>query len=111
MDTKKINKKLIFVSDGKTLAYDYEMSQTSGWGYNTGSVAAFEHMVEMCRRIKEDDIEIYMVQPNGNPHATSYFQECATSPDHYYAVPNGSDVTIAFEDILSDLTAELRLLR
>lgn len=111
LDTKKINKKLIFVSDGKTLAYDYEMSQTSGWGYNTGSVAAFEHMVEMCRRIKEDDIEIYMVQPNGNPHATSYFQECATSPDHYYAVPNGSDVTIAFEDILSDLTAELRLLR
>lgn len=110
-NTEKRRKKLIFMTDAKTGATAREMSKELDWGHNMSSKVGFEHMVEVCRKAKEDEIEIYMLQITGNPHATSYLKDCASSPDHYYSVSKSSDVNIVFDDIVGELEAELRIVR
>jgi len=104
-------KKLIFVSDGNSEAYSYEMSQESTWGFNKGSMVAFEHLVELCSNIKNDGIEIYMLKIDGNTNADTYFEQCASSPSHFYRVREASDITLAFADIVDELYADLRLVK
>ena len=106
-----VRKKLIYVSDGNTDAYLDAMDQQSTWGPNLGSETGFEHLVELCRKIKQDGIDIYMINVRGNPHAESYFEQCATSSAHYYLVDDASNITLAVDDIRSELEAELRLVR
>lgn len=109
LTTEKRAKKIIFVSDGNSNAYRKEMSAEDSWGWNQGSIVAFEHLTELCRKIKADGIEIYMLKVEGNPHADSYFQQCASSINHYYTVDGAEDITVAFNDILDGLYAELRI--
>ena len=108
-------KKIIFLTDGRSEAYSSDMSRERNWGHNNGSIVAFEHLVELCRKVKAADIELYVLQTGGNPHAVSYLQQCATSEQHYYTVSQTSDITIVFSDILSDILnefeADLRLVR
>ena len=109
--TDEAKKKIIFVSDGNTEIYSFEMDQTRTWGYNQGSETGFEHMVDLCTRIKAEGIEIYMLKIVGNDHANSYFQQCASTADHYYTVSEPEHIPIVFADILNGLEAELRLAR
>lgn len=104
-------KKIIFISDGNADTSLYELSKERSWEHNQGSVVAFQHMVEVCRKAKEDGVEIFMLKIVGNPHADEYFQQCATSPDHYYNVTDASDITVPFEKILGDMEAKLRLVK
>ena len=103
--------KIIFVSDGNTAAYRHEMSQEDSWEHNQGSVVSFNHFVELCRKIKGEDIDIYMLNITGNPHAVDYFRQCATSPEHYYPVSEAADISTVFSDVLTGLKEELRILR
>ena len=68
-------------------------------------------MVDLCTRIKAEDIEIYMLKIEGNDNADSYFQQCASTPDHYYSISEPEHIPIVFTDILNGLEAELRLAR
>jgi len=110
-DTNGRKKKIIFLTDGRSEAYSSYMSREQSWGFNNGSIVAFEHVVELCRKVKAADIELYVLQTVGNPHAVSYLQECATSEQHYYTVSDTSDITIAFADILNEFESDLRLVR
>lgn len=108
---KPRKKKLIFISDGNTIAYQYEMSKEETWGWNQGSKVGFDHIVDLCRRIKTDGVEIYMLQIDGNPKSVPYFQNCASSPSHYYEVSDATGISVVFDDILTDLVSELRIVR
>jgi hypothetical protein len=107
----KRKKKIIFVSDGNADSSAWEMSEERDWGHNQGSISAFEHFTELCRKIKSDDIEIYVMNIDGNPYAKPYFEQCATSPNHYYLIDDRSNITLAFEDIRNELTTEVRIVR
>jgi len=107
----KRKKKIIFVSDGNTTAYEHEMSKERDWDWNEGSKVGFEHIVDLCTRIKNDGVEIYMLKIDGNPHADSYFQQCASSSSHYYKITQADEIPTVFDDILNGLREELRLVR
>ena len=109
--TDEAQKKIIFVSDGNTEIYTFEMDQTRTWGHNEGSETGFEHMVDLCTRIKNEGIEIYMLKVDGNDRAIPYFQQCASTGDHYYNVSEPEHIPLVFTDILNGLEAELRLSR
>lgn len=104
-------KKIIFVSDGNADSSAWEMSKERDWGFNQGSISAFEHFTELCRKVKSNDIEIYVMNIDGNPYAKPYFEQCASSPDHYYLIDDRSNITLAFEDIRKELTTEVRIVR
>ena len=56
-------------------------------------------------------IEIYMLKIDGNDRAIPYFQQCASTGDHYYNVSEPEHIPLVFTDILNGLEAELRLSR
>jgi len=99
----------VFVSDWNSNAYRDDMSQEQTWETHQGSKTAFLHLVEVCRRIKDSGIEIYMMKVDGNPHAVSSFKECASSAEHNYSVSEASDITLAFSDILNEYHSEIRI--
>ena len=109
--TDNTQKKIIYVSDGNTNIYAYQMSAESDWEHNQGSIVAFEHIVDLCSRIKSEGIEIYMINIEGNPHAVPYFEKCASSDNHYYHITEPTDLSLVFTDIMNDFHAELRIAR
>lgn len=110
-DELKVRKKIIFVSDGNSDASHAELDNERSWKFNQGSVGYFENFVELCQSVKGDNIEIYMVHIQGNPHAESYFQQCASSEQHYYLVDDIADIEIPVTDIRNELVSELRIIR
>jgi len=110
-DIKKRKKYLILMTDAKSSAYEREFSQQQDWEYNEASVDAFEHIVALCEDIKEDDIELFVIQFNGNDNADPYFQSCVSSPSHYVKTAAIVDVAYPFEHILSEFSNEVRLVQ
>lgn len=104
-------KYLIYMTDGRSNAYKMESMKQESWGWNNGSKIAFEHIAEICSKIKADDIEIYMLHIPGNSNSTSYFKGCASSPDHYVVVDAAKDVEFAFGEIRNSLLSELRIVQ
>jgi len=111
VNSKTRKKYLIFMSDGKSTAFEKEHAQERTWGWNEGSQPAFEHIVEICDQIKADDIEIYGLRFGGNDHFTPYMKACASSEAHYFEVNDVSDITYPFNKILSDFSGEIRVMR
>ncbi|MBL4853559.1 MAG: VWA domain-containing protein [Robiginitomaculum sp.] len=108
IDRRKI---VVYVTDGRTEGYTWELDKTRSWGWNEGSRTGFEHMVNVCNQMKGDDIEIYMIRVNGNGHAEPYMQDCATSPNHYKTVSNNTELALAFSEIGIGIKTELRIVR
>lgn len=92
-------KVVVFLSDGRSSAYTYEMDQQNDLGNGVPSSLAFDHLVETCREIKENNIEIYMYQFKGAPVVTSYFKQCATSEAHYVFINDDQDLKAAFKGL------------
>ena len=102
---------LIFIADGNSNAYHWEVrSDITGpddpelgelsedsYGNNKGTVTGFEHMEDLCERIKEDDIELLVMQIGGQDHARPHFQACASSEAHYFEFDDLDDWVAAFK--------------
>lgn len=110
-DLTKRQKYLIFITDGHTTMGESELSQEVDWGWNNGSKVLFEHIEEQCRNIKDDGVQIFMLQVSGNDHATPYFERCASTPDHFYRIDAPEDISNAFADLLSQFNTDVRILR
>ena len=110
-DTKKRKKYLIFMTDARSSAYEREFSQERDWAYNEASIDAFEHLVELCGDIKEDGIEIFVIQFDGNVNADPYFANCASTASHHVKTTSIADVAYPFERILSEFEGEVRLVK
>ncbi len=102
-------KYVVFVTDGRTTIFEREHSKTEDLGHNNGSVDGFEHLVEICDKMKNDDIEIFMMRLSGNDHAEPYFQDCASSAANYFNVTDVTDISLAFGDILDAFKADIRI--
>ncbi|MEM9169829.1 MAG: vWA domain-containing protein [Pseudomonadota bacterium] len=101
-DPEDARKIAVFITDGRTTAYKWEMSKTEDWGWNNGSKEGFEHLVNVCTQMKQDGIEIFVFRTPGNSHSEPYFQDCATSANHYRTISNNTDLKNAFGVLIDE---------
>lgn len=101
----------IMVTDGRTNAYDSEVSAKNSWGWNEGSIDGFENMVRVCDGMKAENIEVFMIRVNGNDYAKSYMEDCATSDNHYFEISDNPSLQVAFKDVLKVVKQDVILVR
>lgn len=101
---------VVYLSDGRSSAYTYEMDRRDDLGRGVPSSVALEHLVEICREMKLGGIEIYMYQLEGGEAVTPYFKECASSDDHYVFINDDNEFATAFA-ALETKTQDIRLIR
>ncbi len=109
---------VVFISDGLTEAYRHEVGGDGDgvsppntiYGWNQGSKWGFEHLVGVCEQMKEAGVEIHMVKVNGNSNAKPFFEDCASSPDHFYEVEDADEFQDAVATIQNSVVG-LRLTR
>ncbi|MDX5360121.1 MAG: pilus assembly protein TadG-related protein [Alphaproteobacteria bacterium] len=116
-DARKI---MVFLGDGMSAAYHYEMGGSNGnpppgedFIGNTPSFLALEHIKEMCGRMKADGIEIFVLYLNGIPRSEPYLKACASDPDTMFSVSNTGALKQSFKDLGDALVAQgsVRLIR
>ncbi|MEL7454813.1 MAG: hypothetical protein AAGJ50_15745, partial [Pseudomonadota bacterium] len=108
-DTSERRKVVLYVTDGLTNAYRHEAMQDTTTAHNRPPALAFEHLVHICDQMKEDDIEIFMVQIKGNNEAPPFFKACASSPEFYYRVNNNTELLSTFAMFGDQLRPRVRL--
>ncbi|WP_372425585.1 TadE/TadG family type IV pilus assembly protein [Salinarimonas chemoclinalis] len=95
---------VLFFTDGHTTGYDREVLPEDGgfqrsYGHNNGTPNGFEHLVDLCRRMKDAGIRIVMLQIDGNDHFGKYARACASSAQDYFLIDESTSITTALEDI------------
>ncbi|GGK22917.1 TadE/TadG family type IV pilus assembly protein [Salinarimonas ramus] len=98
------SKVAIVVTDGHTVAYDYEVLPESGkaetdYGNNNGTPNGFSHLADLCGRMKATGIRIVMVQLEGNENFNKYARACASGPEDYFLISETTSLSTAFADI------------
>ena len=95
-DRRKI---LVMFTDGYTEAYRYEVGGPTGvFGWNRGGRIGFEHMVDLCQRIRASGVELYVVYVNGQPDGRPYMQQCGGEAG-FFDVSNTETLEKAFTAI------------
>ncbi len=98
-ETRKL---VVFVTDGRNGFDNSELLDASGnftdWGFNTGNRMAFESMERVCQGMKQQGIEVAVLQLPGNNHSTPYFQRCA-SPERYFTINSIESFRAAFRNL------------
>jgi Flp pilus assembly protein TadG len=79
-------KAVLFVSDGNSIIEDLEFDGTSEFGWNNGGRASFDALVRVCENMQAQGIEIFMFYVQGNPFVRPFFEDCASSPQHFFDV-------------------------
>ncbi len=100
----------ILVTDMFTNAYHYEVpyqindtANSPNFGNNQGTQKGFDNFVEVCERMKADDIIVHTVYVNGNTHGVPFMQACASTEAHYHAVSDVSELRASLNSISADL--------
>jgi Flp pilus assembly protein TadG len=64
-----------------------------------------DRMLELCESMKTEDILLYTITFRLTDSATrSLYENCATSPDHYFDSPSNSDLQQVFVEIANELS-------
>lgn len=64
-----------------------------------------DRMLELCESMKAEDILLYTITFRLTDSATrSLYENCATSPDHYFNSPSNSDLRQVFVEIANELS-------
>jgi len=106
----------VYVTDGRTEAYRYEVLPTGGpavvYGGNMGSKRGFDNLEDVCSRMKAAGIEVAIVQLTGNNNATPHLQRCASASRHFM-INSVNDFKAAFKTIAEEgtTTTAVRLVR
>ncbi|MGP9822309.1 pilus assembly protein TadG-related protein [Salinarimonas sp. NSM] len=95
---------VLFFTDGHTTGYDRELLPEAGatearYGHNNGTPNGFNHLVDLCTRMKDAGIRIVMLQIEGNRHFTKYARACASSARDYVLIDESTSLTTALEGI------------
>jgi Flp pilus assembly protein TadG len=123
--TELMDKVIVLLTDGVNEMYDNpptgpQNSDYTSYGRlgegrlgttNMGQVTSQinSRMLQMCSRIKQEGIIIFTILVQENNTATqNLFRDCATSPGHFYNVPDNATLTAAFQAIGQQLS-NLRL--
>ena len=103
---------VIMMTDGFTGSHIYDfggLGDTWPLGVNNGHPIQFEHMVDLCERMKTDGIEIALFHMIGNEKAEPYFRECA-SANMYFKINSGADLSSSFQTLAGSGGGTLRLI-
>ncbi len=110
-DNPYVQKVAVFVTDGNTRAYDFEVNSEveyngassnpdpDNYGGNNGSAAGFENLAHICNQMKDNGIDVHMIYLEGNPHSAQTMETCASAEETFYTV--GDEDIEAFEQALS----------
>ncbi|MGH1479328.1 MAG: pilus assembly protein TadG-related protein [Geminicoccales bacterium] len=64
-----------------------------------------DRMLELCNAMKSEDILLYSITFRLNDSSTrSLYEDCATSPDHYFDSPSNGDLQQVFVEIANELS-------
>lgn len=108
---KTVTKVAVLLTDGYSYAYEKEVGPPADpqpWGWNHGTPEGFDNLIEICDRMKADNIQIHVIGAKTQAQALPYLKACATSVDHYYSVSTSYDLIDAIGEI-GIKTSALRL--
>jgi Flp pilus assembly protein TadG len=72
---------------------------------NAATTEVNDRMLELCEAMKAEDIIMYTITFQLSNNATKQlFEDCATSPDHYFNSPTNSQLQHAFVQIANELS-------
>jgi Flp pilus assembly protein TadG len=108
-------KLVIFVSDGRNELDRGERLPLSGvadmYGHNQGSKHGFLNLEDVCTRMKNQGIEIAILQTPGNDNASQHFQRCSSN-NYYFLVQNIEQFKTAVSSVGNYSTVEqVRLIK
>ncbi len=116
-DDPKINKAIIFMTDGIA---DWSRDYYTAYGFlrdgrlgskneRRAESEVNDRLLESCEAAKAEGIEVYTVMFALNNAAIERdYRACASSDDHFFDAPDGDELDAAFRDIAGQLTS-LRL--
>jgi Flp pilus assembly protein TadG len=124
-NTPNTSKIIVFLTDGwnqDTVNGDSDTSFYSGIGYiwqnrvgvgssssqNQRNAALDSRTALICSNIKADGIVVYTVRIDVSGQSPAVLQNCASSPDKFYDVPNVGNLPAAFQQIAGQI-GKLRL--
>ena len=65
-----------------------------------------DRMLDLCESMKDEEILLYTITFRLTDSATkSLYENCATSPDHYFNSPSNSDLQQVFVEIANELSS------
>ncbi|TVR09581.1 MAG: hypothetical protein EA385_06760 [Salinarimonadaceae bacterium] len=101
IDEEEIDRIVIYITDGNATIYEIEVGGRDGghYGWNNGSPLAFQHLVDLCERMRADGIRIVMIQQPGNHHFNPYARACAHSEEDYHRVNGTAELKLALDAI------------
>lgn len=111
-----IKKAIVFMTDGITVIHSGQRFYNAYGFTNDGRLGtrspwrarreADDRLLESCTLAKEQGIEVFTVMYDlNNAFIEQLYRACASSPDHFFDAPNGSQLEAAFEDIAGRLVA------
>ncbi|MBV6658696.1 MAG: VWA domain-containing protein [Devosiaceae bacterium] len=103
-------KVVVFISDGKSTMEEWRFDGVQEWGYNNAGTEMLGNLVDVCDQAKEDGVTVFTLFVEGNRHARSYMEDCASSATHFYDVTRNEDMADAFQTMGVELS-NARLVR
>ncbi|MEM6538707.1 MAG: pilus assembly protein TadG-related protein [Pseudomonadota bacterium] len=111
LDTSTRRKIAVFITDGRSEAYRWELSADPTLSHNKPGSDAGEHMVFICDQMKAQGIEVWAIRIQGNSEMDPYFQDCASQDSYYHVVDGSNQLALVFDELGSSLKSDIRLVR
>ena len=94
----------VLATDGFSDIYRYEAGggEADILGYNRGSTVAFQHIADICRRMREDGIELHVIFLSGNDAIEPTLRGCTGTDRRFHEVFSDSDLADAYRAIALD---------
>lgn len=109
-----LRKVAVLITDGRHNLPRWELGGSGGnvaptdYGDNYGSEVAFEHLENVCSKMKADGIDIHIIYSDGNPYSVDHFKNCVNEPGFFHEVENLTDFEMALASIMpSDIEPRL----
>ena len=103
-------KVIVYITDGNSTMEEWRFDGIDEWGWNNAGTEMLGNLVSVCEQAKAQGITVFTLFVEGNRHAESYMQDCASSPAHFFDVTRNDDMAAAFTTMGAKLS-EARLVR
>lgn len=96
-----------YVWQGRIVTNNATLSRLTSTGSSqaTRTAALDYRLQELCKNMKQKDIEIYAVRVEVATGASTVLENCATNPGYYYDVQNSSQMNAVFQQIAGQIAA------
>lgn len=114
-----VRKVVVYIGDGyATINWPFDKggfnehaSLPLATSWNRMSQGHADHVVEVCRKMRAQGIQLFMMAPNDTYHVMdAAMQACAVDGSRYFHVTNADAFRGALAEIVATLTSEVRLI-